>query len=81
MKTIITALKTLTDSLRVVGRSRSFSLYPLLSFLIMLLLTYMAIIPLFERVLAAVLGRSLDYLVRISEPILLVHHAGSLDAV
>jgi Family of unknown function (DUF6159) len=53
MKAISSALKTLTDSLRIVGRSRSYSVYPLLSFMVMLLVTYTAIIPLFERVLGA----------------------------
>ena len=53
MKTIINTWKTLTDSLRVVGQSRGYRLYPLLAFLIMLLITFMAGIPLFEGVLGA----------------------------
>jgi hypothetical protein len=53
MKAIKNALRTLRDSLRVVGRSGSYSLYPLLSFLLLLLVTQTALIPLFEGVLAA----------------------------
>src|SRR5262245_27495122 len=52
MKALRNGLKTLADSLRVVGQSRSYSIYPLLSFLILLLVTFAAIIPLFEGVLA-----------------------------
>jgi hypothetical protein len=53
MKTIINTWKTLTDSLRVVGQSRGYRLYPLLAFLILLLITFTAGIPLFEGVLGA----------------------------
>ena len=53
MKAIIGAWKTLTDTLSLVGRSGSYSLYPLLSFIIMLLVTLTALIPLFEAVLGS----------------------------
>jgi len=51
MKAIINTWKTLTDSLKIMGRHRRYSLYPLLSYLVILLVTFGVIIPLFERVL------------------------------
>src|SRR5256885_833298 len=53
MEALRNVLNALADSLRVVGRSRGYSVYPLLSFAILLLITYLALIPLFERALAA----------------------------
>jgi hypothetical protein len=53
MKAIKNALKTLAGSLRVVAQAGSYSVYPLLSFIFMLLVTFIAIIPLFEGVLGA----------------------------
>lgn len=51
MKAIISTWKTLTDTLSVVGQYGSYGFYPLLSYLVMLLVTFTAIIPLFEDVL------------------------------
>jgi hypothetical protein len=51
MKAIISTWKTLTDTLKVVGQYRSDCLYPLLSFSIMLLVTFTVMIPLLDRVL------------------------------
>lgn len=51
MKAMISIWKTLTDTLRVVGQHRHTWLYPLLSYLIMLLLTFTVMIPLLHRVL------------------------------
>jgi hypothetical protein len=51
MKAIRDAWKTLTDTLSVVAQYRSYRLYPLLSFIIMLLITFTAMIPLLGRVL------------------------------
>jgi hypothetical protein len=51
MKAIISTWKTLTDALSVVGQYRSDCLYPLLSFIIMLLVTFTLMIPLLDRVL------------------------------
>jgi hypothetical protein len=51
MKTIISTWKTLTDSLKVVGLHSPYSLYPLLSYTVMLLITFSVMIPLFEGVL------------------------------
>jgi hypothetical protein len=45
------AWKTLTDSLSIVRHSGSYRVYPLLSYIIMLLVIFTAIIPLFEGVL------------------------------
>ena len=53
MKAIIHALRTLADSLRVVAQVGSYSVYPLLSYIILLLVTFTAIIPLLEGVLGA----------------------------
>jgi len=53
MKAIIHALRTLADSLRVVAQAGSYSVYPLLSYIILLLVTFAAIIPLLESVLGA----------------------------
>ena len=53
MKAIKNALKTVADSLRVVAQAGSYRVYPLLSFSFMLLVTFIAIIPLFEGVLGA----------------------------
>lgn len=50
MKSIIHTLKTVTDTLSVVWRFRRYRLYPLLSFAIMLLLTFTVMIPLLDRV-------------------------------
>lgn len=67
MKAIVGAWKTLTDSLSVVGQYRSYSVYPLLSYIIMLLVILRGIIPLFEAVLGSgqnsVLSRVLLFLV------------------
>jgi hypothetical protein len=67
MKAIIATCKTLIDTLRVVGQYRNYYLYPLLSFIIMLLVTSTGIIPLFEGVLGSdqndVLSRVLFFLV------------------
>jgi hypothetical protein len=67
MKAIVGAWKTLTDSFGIVGRYRSYSVYPLFSFMIMLLITFTGIIPLFEGVLASdqngLLSRVLFFLV------------------
>jgi hypothetical protein len=49
MKAIRDTWKTLTDTLSVVAQYRSYGLYPLLSFSIMLLVTFTVIIPLFDR--------------------------------
>src|SRR5262245_16150440 len=51
MKAIISTWKTLTDTLKVVGQYRSDCLYPLLSFSIMLLVTFTVMIPLLDKVL------------------------------
>ena len=53
MKAIKNALKTLADTLRVVTQAGSYSVDPLLSFIIMPLVTFTAIIPPFEGVLGA----------------------------
>ncbi len=53
MKAIMGAWKTLTDSLGVVGKYCSYSLYPLLSYMVMVLITFTALIPLFEGVLGS----------------------------
>ena len=45
MKAIIGTWKTLTDSLSVVGRYSNYYLYPLLSYVVMLLVTFTAVIP------------------------------------
>ena len=66
MKAITSTWKTLTDSLRVVGKNGSYYMYPLLSYIILLLATFTVIIPLFEGVLGAnqndVLGRIFFFL-------------------
>jgi len=51
VKAIISAWKTLTDTLRVMGRYYSYGLYPLLSFIIMLLATFTVMVPLLGRAL------------------------------
>lgn len=51
MKAIICIWKTLTDTLRVVGQYSYTWLYPLLSFIMMLLITFSVLTPLLERVL------------------------------
>lgn len=51
MKAITGTLNTLTDTFTIVGRYRPYSVYPLLSFVVMLLVTFVALIPLFESVL------------------------------
>lgn len=51
MKTIIKAWKTLTDSLKVMAQYRHYSFYPLLSFIIMLLVTFTVMTPLLGRAL------------------------------
>jgi hypothetical protein len=48
MKAIRSAWKTLTDTLSVVGQYRSYSLYPLLSFIIVLLVTFSLMILLLD---------------------------------
>jgi hypothetical protein len=53
MKAIKSTWKTLTDSFSVLRKSGSSSLYPLLSYSILLLVTFTAIIPLFEGVMAS----------------------------
>lgn len=53
MKALKSTWKTLSDTLRIVSRYRSYSLYPLVSYLILLILTFAAIIPLLQAVLAA----------------------------
>jgi hypothetical protein len=53
MKAITNTWKTLTDSLSVVGKYGSYYLYPLLSYIILLLATFTVIIPLLEGVLGA----------------------------
>lgn len=53
MKAIKSTWKTLTDTLSVVGRYNRTYLYPLLSFIIMLLVTLTIMIPLLEKVLGA----------------------------
>jgi len=67
MRPIKSTWKTLTDSLRIVSHSRSYRVYPLLSYIIMLLVTFTGIIPLFEGVLGpdrnGVLSRVLFFLV------------------
>ncbi len=49
MKAIISTWKTLTDTLGIVGQYSSYCLYPLLSFIIMLLVTFTVMIPLLDR--------------------------------
>lgn len=51
MKTLITTWKTLTDTLRVLGQYSNYCLYPLLSFSLLLLVTFSVMIPLLDRVL------------------------------
>jgi hypothetical protein len=53
MKAIKRSWKTLKDSLSIVGNYRSYSLYPLLSYIVLVLITFTAIIPLFESVLGS----------------------------
>jgi hypothetical protein len=53
MKAIKITWETLTDSLSIVGKYRCSSLYPLLSYSVLVLITFTAIIPLFERVLGS----------------------------
>ena len=66
MKAIKSTWKTLTDSMRIVSQSSSYSIYPLLSYSVILLATFAAIIPLFEAVLGLdqkdVLARVLFFL-------------------
>ena len=67
MRAIKRNWKTLTDSLNIVSHSGSYRVYPLLSYIIMLLVTFTGIIPLFEAVLGSgqngVLSRVLLFLV------------------
>jgi hypothetical protein len=51
MKAIKNTWKTLNDCLGIVVRARSYSVYPLLSYTIILLITFSAIIPLLESAL------------------------------
>lgn len=51
MKAFINTWNTLIDSLKVVGQHRRYSFYPLVSYLVMLLVTFSLIVPLFEGVL------------------------------
>lgn len=53
MKAIAGTWNTLTDTVAVVGRCRGDSLYPLFSFLVMLLVTFAAVVPLLEGVLGS----------------------------
>jgi uncharacterized protein DUF6159 len=66
MKAIKNTWKTLTDSLGVVSKHGNNYLYPLLSFIILLLATFAAVVPLFEGVLGAnqndVLARVVSFL-------------------
>lgn len=50
-KAIIKTWKTLTAGLRVVSQYRHYSLYPLLSFIIMLLVTFSVMVPLLSKAL------------------------------
>lgn len=51
MKATIKIWKTLTDTFSLVSQYRRDGLYPILSFMMMLLLTYALMIPLLVRVL------------------------------
>jgi len=51
MKAITDTFTTLTDTLTLLGRYRIYSLYPLLSYILMLVVTFIGVIPLFEGVL------------------------------
>jgi len=51
MKAITGTLNTLTDTFTIVSRYRPYGVYPLLSFVAMLLVTFVAFVPLFESVL------------------------------
>jgi hypothetical protein len=53
VKAIKSTWKTLKDSLSIVGKYRSYSLYPLLSYVVLVLITFTVIIPLFESVLGS----------------------------
>src|SRR5262245_18192364 len=67
MKAIVGAWKTLTDSVGVVGQYGNYGVYPLLSYIITLLVIFAGIIPLFEAVLGSdrngALSRVLFFLV------------------
>lgn len=52
MKAMRGTWKTLSDTFAVVGRYRPYGVYPLLAFVVMLLVMVVAILPLMERVLA-----------------------------
>jgi hypothetical protein len=53
MKALKNTWNTLIDTFHVVGRYRRDSLYPLLAFVIVLLVTFVALLPLFQGVLGA----------------------------
>jgi len=51
IKAMTGTLNTLTDTVILLGRYRTYSLYPLLLYILMLVVTFIAVIPLFEGVL------------------------------